>query len=98
MNPFMMLETKDLDNMKDELNIIKYYDNDSSKVYVADPSYMSFRKYLKGIYEYSFTDLLIIELFDQFEKRVELDSIKYKNIKGLINFKEIKILFLSIFN
>ena len=97
MNPFM-LETEDLDNMKDELNIIKYYDNDSSKVYVADPSYMSFRKYLKGIYEYSFTDLLITELFDQFEKRVELDSIKYKNIKGLINFKEIKILFLSIFN
>jgi len=97
MNPFM-LETEDLDNMKDELNIIKYYDNDSSKVYVADPSYMSFRKYLKGIYEYSFTDLLIIELFGQVEKRIELDSIKYKNIKGLINFKEIKILFLSIFN
>ena len=98
MNPFMMLETEDLYNMKGELNIIKYYDNDSSKVYVADPSYMSFRKYLKGISEYSFNDLLIIELFDQFEKRIKLDSIKYKNIKGLINFKEIKILFLSIFN
>ena len=97
MNPFM-LETEDLDNMKDELNIIKYYDNDSSKVYVADPSYMSFRKYLKGIYEYSFTDLLITELFDQFEKRVELDSIKYKNIKGLINFKEIKNLGLDYIN
>ena len=97
MNPFM-LETEDLDNMKDEFNIIKYYDNDSSKVYVADPSYMSFRKYLKSISEYSFTDLLIIELFGQVEKRIELDSIKYKNIKGLINFKEIKILFLSIFN
>ena len=97
MNPFM-LETEDLDNMKDELNIIKYYDNDSSKVYVADPSYMSFRKYLKDIYEYSFTDLLITELFDQFEKRVELDSIKYKNIKGLINFKEIKNLGLDYIN
>ncbi|SVD50122.1 uncharacterized protein METZ01_LOCUS402976 [marine metagenome] len=97
MNPFM-LETEDLDNMKDELNIIKYYDNDSSKVYVADPSYMSFRKYLKGIYEYSFTDILITELFDQFEKRVELDSIKYKNIKGLINFKEIKNLGLDYIN
>ena len=98
MNPFMMLETEDLYNMKGELNIIKYYDNDSSKVYVADPSYMSFRKYLKGISEYSFNDLLIIELFDQVEKRIKLDSIKYKNIKGLINFKEIKNLGLDYIN
>ena len=98
MNPFMMLETEDLYNMKGELNIIKYYDNDSSKVYVADPSYMSFRKYLKGISEYSFNDLLIIELFDQVEKRIKSDSIKYKNIKGLINFKEIKNLGLDYIN
>ena len=98
-NPFSVRDIeKFADKMKNEFSISEYYDNDSSKVYVANPSYMSFRKYLKDIYEYSFTDLLITELFDQFEKRVELDSIKYKNIKGLINFKEIKILFLSIFN
>jgi hypothetical protein len=97
MHPFM-LETEDLDNMKDELNIIKYYDNDSSKVYVADPSYMSFRKYLKNHDELElapiiFTDFLILELFNQLEDRINSDSTKYENIKGLVNFKNISELY-----
>ena len=84
MNPFM-LETEDLDNMKDELNIIIYYDNDSSKVYVADPSYMSFRKYLKNHDELElepiiFTDFIILELFNQLDDRIYSDSTKYENI------------------
>ena len=96
-SPFLFGQILDEEDssFRNEFNIIKYYDSDSSVTYVADPSYMSFRKYLKKPFSTSsFSDLIIFSLFEQLEERVELDSIKYENIKGLINFKYIEDLWL----
>jgi len=96
-SPFLFGQFLDEEDssFRNEFDIIKYYDSDSSVTYVADPSYMSFRKYLKwSNTTSSFSDLIIFSLFEQFQERVESDSIKYENIKGLINFKYIEGLWL----
>ena len=99
MSPFMLRDIeKFADKMKNEFSISEYYDNDSSKVYVADPSYMSFRKYLKNHDELEiepiiFTDFIILELFNQLDDRINSDSTKYENIEGLVNFKNISELY-----
>tara|TARA_B100000470_G_C19706408_1_gene353374 strand:+ start:96 stop:860 length:765 start_codon:yes stop_codon:yes gene_type:complete len=99
MSPFSLRDIeKFADKMKNEFSISEYYDNDSSKVYVADPSYMSFRKYLKNHDELElepiiFTDFIILELFNQLDDRINSDSTKYENIKGLVNFKNISELY-----
>ena len=96
-SPFLFGQFLDEEHtsFSNEFDIIKYYDSDSSVTYIADPSYMSFRKYLKkSNTASSFSDLIIFSLFEQLQERVESDSIKYQNIKGLINFKYIEGLYL----
>ena len=96
-SPFLFGQFLDEEHISfsNEFDIIKYYDSDSSVTYIADPSYMSFRKYLKkSNTASSFSDLIIFSLFEQLQERVESDSIKYQNIKGLINFKYIEGLYL----
>ena len=77
-----------------DFNLNEHYDDDSTKFYTADPSYMSFRwllNQLNGsedfILSQSFTNLWVEELFNKFESRVKLDSTKYRDIIGLLNFK-----------
>ena len=85
-------------NRIDDFDITEHYDNDSSKIYIVDPSYISFRWLLKrwndsdeNLFSQSFTNVWIEELFNDFESRVELDSTKYKDITGLLNFKSFSI-------
>ena len=39
----------------------------------------------------SFTNVWVEELFNEFESRVKLDSTKYRDIVGLLNFKSFSI-------
>ena len=101
LNPFLLNDIeKFVDRLKNEFSIREYYDNDSSKIYVADPSYMSLRKYIKnkkkslvgtpfGLNSITFTDLIVGLLFEQLEDNIKSDTTKYENIIDLINFENI---------
>ena len=100
-NPFLLNDIeKFVDRLKNEFSIREYYDNDSSKIYVADPSYMSLRKYIKnkkkslvgtpfGLNSITLTDLIVGLLFEQLEDNIKSDTTKYENIIDLINFENI---------
>jgi len=101
LNPFLLNDIeKFVDRLKNEFSIREYYDNDSSKIYVADPSYMSLRKYIKnkkkslvgtpfGLNSITLTDLIVGLLFEQLEDNIKSDPTKYENIIDLINFENI---------
>ena len=100
-NPFLLNDIeKFVDRLKNEFSIREYYDNDSSKIYVADPSYMSLRKYIKnkkkslvgtpfGLNSITLTALIVGLLFEQLEDNIKSDTTKYENIIDLINFENI---------
>ena len=96
-SPFL-LDSDDFDMLLGrkigDFNLNEHYDDDSTKFYTADPSYMSFRWLLNQsigsndfMLSQSFTNIWVEELFNEFESRVKLDSTKYRDIIGLLNFK-----------
>ena len=84
---------KDFDKLisykRDEFDLAVVDINDTLKTYSADPSYMGFRWLLNRVSDdegFPFKYLYAVKLFNAFEYRIKMDSIKYLDIMEFLDF------------